>query len=84
MGAGAELGLAVMLALGLFTRLSACGLFVLNIVAVISYYHVLKESPAAIQDHLEWGIILALLIVTQVRQLTLDHVLLRRLKCISG
>jgi putative oxidoreductase len=78
LGTGGELSLSVMLAFGLFTRFSACGLFVLNIVAVVSYYDSLKDSPAAIQDHLEWAIIIALLIVGQVRALTVDHLLLRR------
>mgnify|MGYP003670823737 CR=1 FL=1 len=75
---GGELALSVLL--GLFTRFSAFGFFVLNIVAVVSYYDALKDSPVAIQDHLAWGIILSLLMVAQVRQLTLDHLLLRRLK----
>jgi putative oxidoreductase len=79
LGTGGELVLSVLLVLGLFTRFAASGLFVLNIVAVISYYAALKDSPAAIQDHLQWGIILALLMVTRVRQLTLDHLLVRRL-----
>lgn len=77
---GGELALSVMLVVGLFTRFSAFGLFVLNIVAVVSYYDALKDSPVAIQDHLAWGIILSLLMVAQVRQLTVDHLLLRRLK----
>jgi putative oxidoreductase len=47
-------------------------------VAVVSYYDALKDSPAALQDHLEWGILLSLLIVSQVRQLTVDHLLIRR------
>jgi putative oxidoreductase len=78
MGAGGELGLSVLLAIGLWTRFSACGLLVLNVVAVVSYYDALKDSPAALQDHLEWGILLSLLIVSQVRQLTVDHLLIRR------
>jgi putative oxidoreductase len=78
LGTGGELFLSVMLALGLFTRFSACGLFVLNIVAVVSYYGALQESPAAIQDHLQWAIIIALLLVGQVRALTVDHLVLRR------
>jgi putative oxidoreductase len=78
LGTAGELGLPVLLAFGLFTRFSAGGLFILNIVAVVSYYDALKDSPVAIQDHLEWGIILALLMVSQVRQLTLDHLLQRR------
>jgi putative oxidoreductase len=79
LAAGGELGLSVMLAIGLWTRFSACGLFVLNIVAVVSYYDALKDSPVALQDHLEWGLLLALLIVTGVRQLTLDHLLIGRI-----
>ncbi len=78
MGAGGELGLSVLLAIGFWTRLSACGLLVLNCVAVVSYYDVLKDSPAALQDHLEWGILLSLLIVSQVKQLTVDHLLIGR------
>ena len=78
MGTAGELGLAALLAIGLFTRFAACGLFVLNIVAVASYYAALKDSPAAIQDHMEWGILLALLLTTQVQKLTLDDLVKRR------
>ena len=77
-GTVGELGLAVLLAVGLFTRVAASGLFVLNIVAVASYYDALKDSPAAMQDHLEWGLLLALLLTTQVQKLTLDHTLALR------
>jgi putative oxidoreductase len=78
LGAGVELILSVLLALGLWTRFSACGLFVLNIVAVVSYYDSLKDSPAALQDHLQWGLLLSLLAVGTVKQLTVDHLLVRR------
>ncbi len=75
-----ELGFAVLLAAGLFTRFAASGLFLINIVAVVSYHDALKDSPAALQDHLEWGILLALLLTTQVQTLTLDQTLARRNK----
>jgi len=78
MGAGGELGFSVLLALGLWTRFAACGLSVLNVVAVISYYDALMSSPAALQDHLEWGLLLALLLVARVRPLTVDHLLIGR------
>jgi putative oxidoreductase len=78
MGSGGELVLSVLLAIGLWTRFSACGLLVLNGVAVLSYYHALQGSPVALQDHLEWGLLLALLITSQVRQLSVDHLLIRR------
>ena len=74
-GTAGELILPLMLALGLFTRFAASGLFILNLVALVSYYHVLQTSPAAIKDHLEWGIILLLLATAPVRQLTLDRLM---------
>lgn len=73
-----ELALPVMLIAGLFTRFSALGLFILNIVAVVSYYAALKSSAPALHDHMEWGIILALIMVTQVRLLTMDRLILRK------
>jgi putative oxidoreductase len=76
-GTAGELGFAVLLGVGLFTRFAASGLFILNIVAVASYYDSLKDSPAAMQDHLEWGILLVLLLTTQAQKLTLDHTLQR-------
>jgi hypothetical protein len=36
-------------------------------------------SVSGLQDHLEWGLLLALLIVAGVRQLTLDHLLIGRI-----
>ncbi|MEZ5502363.1 MAG: DoxX family protein [Halioglobus sp.] len=73
LGTAGELGFSVLLALGLLTRFSACGLFVLNIVALVSYYDALQDSPAALQDHLEWGLLLAILLSSKVRALSLDY-----------
>lgn len=56
-----ELVFSVLLALGLKVRVAGLGLFIVNAVAVISYYSTLADSPAAIHDHIEWGIILGLL-----------------------
>lgn len=77
-GTAGELVLSVMLALGLLTRFSALGLFFLNIVAVVSYYHVLSGLQAAINDHLQWGILLALVMFLPVQKITLDHLVLKR------
>lgn len=73
-----ELALPVMLIAGLFTRFSALGLFVLNIVAVVSYYPALKSSAPALHDHMEWGIILALLMVLPIRLITVDRLILAK------
>lgn len=57
---GAELILPVLLVLGLFGRFAAAGLLILNIVAVISYYADL--SPAGFNQHVSWGLLLAVLL----------------------
>ncbi len=60
MAAGAELGLSALLILGLFGRFAAAGLFILNVVAVISYADL---SAAGINQHLSWGILLGVLLI---------------------
>jgi putative oxidoreductase len=60
MAAGAELGLSVLLVLGLLGRFAASGLFILNIVAVISYADL---SEAGLNQHLSWGILLGVLLI---------------------
>lgn len=61
-----ELGLSVLLAIGLFTRFAATGLFIVNAIAVIAYYHALKDSPAALQDHAQWAMLLGLILVINI------------------
>jgi len=58
MGTAAEIGLPVLLVLGLGTRFTAFAMFVFNIVAAASYPDL---SPAGLKDHMLWG---ALLMVT--------------------
>jgi len=58
LGTGAEVGLPVLLAIGLGSRLAAIALFVFNIVAVVSYPDL---SDAGLVDHMLWG---ALMLVT--------------------
>jgi putative oxidoreductase len=55
LGTGGELVLPVLLVLGLFGRLAALGLFVVNAVAVISLADI---GPAALQQHQFWGSLL--------------------------
>ncbi|MEY4296145.1 MAG: hypothetical protein RLY82_1833 [Pseudomonadota bacterium] len=56
LGTGGELILPVLLVFGLFGRFAALGLFVMNIVAVISLSEI---APAAMQQHQFWGALLA-------------------------
>ena len=56
LGTGGELVLPVLLALGLCGRLGALGLSVVNVVAVVSLSEI---APAALQQHILWGALLA-------------------------
>ena len=73
----AELIFPVMLVLGLWRSLAALGLLVVNVMAVISYYPVLHDMPVALQDHVEWGLMLFLLICQPVQKLSMDYFLRR-------
>ncbi len=79
-GTAAELILPIALLFGLFTRSSALGLLLVNGMAVVAYFHVLKTIPSALQDHLEWGLMLLVLVAIPTRRWGLDCVLLRAQK----
>ena len=70
----AELIFPVLLVLGLWRSLAAFGLLIVNVMAVVSYYHVLNDMPAALQDHLEWGLMLLLLTSMVSQKLSIDYV----------
>lgn len=70
-----ELGLSVLLVLGLFNRRSALDLFMVNAIAFYSYYSVLKNSAVAIHDHLHWGLLLLLLMISRNGIIKADRVL---------
>lgn len=71
---GIEIGCAVLLVLGLWRKTAASLLFAFNIMAVVSYYHVINDMPIALQDHLEWGLLLALLSCLPTQILSLDAI----------
>lgn len=74
LGTTAELSLPVLLALGLVGRLAALGLFLFNIVAVVSYPGL---SDAGLQFHILWGLLLAVTLTRGPGCLSLDHLLAR-------
>ncbi len=74
MGAGGELVLPVLLLLGLGGRFGALGLSVVNIVAVLSLAEI---APAALQQHVTWGVLLAGLALFGSGRWSLDTWLLR-------
>jgi putative oxidoreductase len=69
MGTGGELVLPVLLVFGLFGRFAALGLFVMNIVAVVSLAQI---APAALQQHQFWGSLLAGLAIWGVGAWSVD------------
>jgi len=73
----AELGLSVLLVLGLFGRFAAAGLSILNAVAVISYSEL---SEAGLNQHLYWGLLLAVLLLISRGAWSVDSWLERRLQ----
>ena len=79
-GTFGELFFPVLLYLGLFGRLGAIGLFAVNVMAVVSYSHVLLAEgfEAALGDHVLWGTMLAVLAVVGCGSLSLDAFLQRR------
>jgi putative oxidoreductase len=60
MGTAGEIGLPVLLVLGLAGRFAAAGLSVVNVVAVLSLADI---APAALQQHQFWGSLLIALLL---------------------
>lgn len=76
MGTAGELVLPVLLVLGLGGRFAALGLFVVNAVAVISLSEI---APAALQQHVFWGSLLAGLAIFGPGPWSLERVVWPRL-----
>jgi putative oxidoreductase len=72
---GAELLLPCLLVIGLASRFSAAGLFILNLVAAFSYPDI---SPAGINDHYFWGAMALVVTVFGPGLLSLDHWISRK------
>ena len=81
MGTGGELVLPVLLVLGLGGRFGALGLSVMNVVAMLSLADI---SPAALQQHVTWGVLLASVAVFGSGRWSLDNCLLRRWPALAG
>ena len=76
LGTAAELGLPVLLIMGLGSRVAALALFAFNLVAVISYPDL---SDAGLKDHMLWGALLLVTFFHGPGKWSLDHFLGRRL-----
>ena len=69
MGTAGELVLPVLLVFGLAGRFAALGLSVVNLVAVLSLSEI---APAALQQHITWGVLLATLVLYGLGKWTID------------
>ncbi len=74
LSAAVELGGSVLLALGLAGRFGSAALFVLNIVAVISYPDL---SEAGLKDHYYWGLFLLIFLLQGPGKISFDHLVRR-------
>ena len=70
LGTGVELAMPVLLVLGLGARFSAAVLFVLNVVAVISYPDL---NEIGLKDHYYWGLLLLIPLLHGPGKLSVDH-----------
>ena len=80
LGTFGELLFPVLLASGLATRFSAFSLSLINVVAVVSYWHVLGANEAALMQHVFWGTLLLVTLTHGPGKLSVDHWLWRRLE----
>jgi putative oxidoreductase len=78
LGTFGELALPPLLALGLAARFAALSLSFVNVVAVISFWHVLGDNEAALMSHFYWGLLLLVTLFHGPGLLSLDHWIRRR------
>ena len=80
LGTAAELGLPVLLALGLVSRFTALALFLFNIVAVVSYADFLagEDGAAGLQQHILWGLMMLITLFHGPGKLSLDYLLCKK------
>ena len=69
-GTAGELLLPMLLVVGVLGRVPALGLFAVNLVAVLSLGDI---APAALQQHVVWGVLLAALALFGSGRWTLEH-----------
>jgi putative oxidoreductase len=73
LGTFGELVFPLFLILGLGTRFASLGLGFVNLVAVVSYWHVLSTTAPALAQHMYWGTLLLVTLFHGPGRLSLDH-----------
>ena len=79
LGAFGELAFPPLLVLGLATRFAALSMSIVNIVAVVSFWHVLADNEAATMSHFYWGLLLLVTFTRGPGKLSVDHWIWTRL-----
>jgi putative oxidoreductase len=78
LGTFGELVFPPLLALGLATRFAALSLSVVNVMAVVSFWHVLAQNEAARMSHVYWALLLLVPLCYGPGKLSLDRRLRRK------
>jgi putative oxidoreductase len=80
LGTFGELFFPVLLMLGWFSRAAALGLFAVNALAVVSYWHVIGADgyEAALAQHVLWGFMLVVIAVCGPGNLSQDALIARK------
>ncbi|MEO8144484.1 MAG: DoxX family protein [Betaproteobacteria bacterium] len=78
LGTFGELAFPPLLAIGLASRFAALSLSVVNVMAVISFWHVLAENEAARTSHFYWGLLLLVTLCHGPGKLSADYWIQRR------
>lgn len=79
LGTFGELLFPPLLAIGLATRFAALSLSIFNVVAVISFWHVLHDNEAALASHFYWGLLLLVTLTHGPGKLSVDYLIRRKL-----
>ncbi|MEO8038510.1 MAG: DoxX family protein [Betaproteobacteria bacterium] len=77
-GTVGELAFPILLVVGLGTRFAALGMSLVNVMAVVSYWHVLKDAEPALAQHVYWGVLLLVTLLHGPGRLAIDSWLARR------
>lgn len=79
LGTAAELILPVLLVLGLGGRVSIATFFIYNMMAVISYHYLwTPEGAMGLDQHINWGLLLALMMTRGYSKYSLDYCLSKK------
>jgi len=79
LGTFGELFFPPLLALGLAARFAALSLSAINVIAVISFWHVVRDNEAALSSHLYWGLLLLVTLSHGPGKLSIDHLIRKKL-----